>query len=86
MADDLEVDIPKFWDFLAEILSPLFLCECLTIADYHSLFNDVGINYKTPKAVSRYFDWYCVNLISFYIVIPILIMSYTVALKKIYVP
>ena len=66
MADDLEVDIPKFWDFLAEILAPLFLCECLTIADYHSLFNDVGINYKSPKAVARYFSTLCLCMVQFY--------------------
>ena len=53
MADDLEVDIPKLWDFFAEILNPLFVCECLSLNDYFILLAEVGIDYKAPRGLAR---------------------------------
>ena len=62
MADDLEVDIPKLWDFFAEVLNPLFICKCLTFNDYFSLLTDVGIEYKSPRALARYSVIYIITI------------------------
>ena len=53
MADDLEVDIPKMWDFFAEILNQLVLGRNLGLTEYHRLLDEAGVGHKSPRAIAR---------------------------------
>ena len=52
--EDLEVDIPKVWDFFAEIVAPLVSSSNLPLNDYVKLLRDVNIERrKLSRNVAR---------------------------------
>jgi len=50
MAEDLLVDIPKLWDFIADILAPAFLEKVLPL----SLLRDSAVDLKENKLAGKY--------------------------------
>ena len=48
--EDLEVDIPKVWDFFAEIVSPLTSTNNLPLNDYVKLLRDISLD---ERRISR---------------------------------
>ena len=48
--EDLEVDIPKVWDFFAEIVSPLTSTNNLLLNDYVKLLRDISLD---ERRISR---------------------------------
>ena len=52
-AEDLEVDIPKMWDFLGEILSPVVTSSQLSLIEYCGLYNEARISHCAAKAMAK---------------------------------
>ena len=48
--EDLEVDIPKVWDFFAEIVSPLTSTNNLPLNDYVKPLRDISLD---ERRISR---------------------------------
>ena len=52
--EDLEVDIPKVWDFFAEIVAPLVSSSNLPLNSYIKLLRDINVEKrKLSRNVAR---------------------------------
>lgn len=52
VVDDLEVDIPKIWDFIAEIVAPA-LSDALSLGTFAKLLKDVNLGSRAAKSMGR---------------------------------
>ena len=52
VVDDLEVDIPKIWDFFAEIVTPA-LSDALSLRTFAKLLKDANLGNKAAKSMAR---------------------------------
>ena len=52
-AEDLEVDIPKFWDYLAEMWSPVVYSNHLSLASLTQMVRDAGFGHKAAVCVIK---------------------------------
>ena len=53
MSEDLEVDIPKFWDYLAEMWSPAVYSNHLSLATLVQMVRDAGFGHKAAFCVIK---------------------------------
>ena len=52
-AEDLEVDIPKMWDFIGEIICPVVTSSQLSLIEYCGLFNEARISHCAAKGMAK---------------------------------
>ena len=52
-AEDLEVDIPKFWDYLAEMWSPVVYSNHLTLAALIQMVHNADLGHKAAICVMK---------------------------------
>ena len=54
VSEDLEVDIPKFWDYLAEMWSPVVYSNHLSLSSLVQMVHDAGLGHKAATCVIKY--------------------------------
>ena len=52
-SDDLEVDIPKFWDYLAEKWPPIVYSKHLLLASLTQMARNAGLGHKAAVCVIK---------------------------------
>ena len=53
VSEDLEVDIPKFWDYLAEMWSPAMFSNHLPLVTLIQMVRDTGLGHKAAVCVIK---------------------------------
>jgi translation initiation factor 4G len=53
IVDDLEVDIPKVWDFLTEIMFQLIKDDSIQLLNYVDLLKEIQIGKKLSQVIAK---------------------------------
>jgi translation initiation factor 4G len=58
IVDDLEVDIPKVWDFLTEIMFQLIKDDSIQLLNYVDLLKEIQIGKKLSQVIAKFLRYY----------------------------